>query len=26
MVTNGDWANASLLPQAPENAVADLSA
>jgi hypothetical protein len=26
MVTNGDWANASLLPQAPENGVADLSA
>jgi hypothetical protein len=26
MVTNGDWANASLLQQAPENGVADLSA
>jgi hypothetical protein len=26
MVTNGDWANASLLTQAPEKGVADLSA
>jgi hypothetical protein len=26
MVANGDWANASLLPQSPENGFADLPA